>query len=120
MDKQSVILIVGVDFHGPPEREEEFNKWYNEVHVPYFLSSRNVLGAVRYEMIRGVQTYPGAPKYLAIYEFEDRQALEAVYAEGHMAGGLAQRRQKWSGEEWEAKWGGAFEMTKVWPGDSIK
>lgn len=115
MDDKPVVLIVGVEFHGPPEREQEFNKWYNEVHIPYFLGSRNVQGAVRYELVRGITTYPCAPKYLAIYQFENRQALEAVYADGHMAGGLAQRRGIWSGEEWEAKWGGAFEATGVWP-----
>ena len=44
------------------EHEEEFNRWYDEEHIPERLSIPGVLNAARYVAVRG------GPKYLACYE----------------------------------------------------
>ena len=49
-------------------REEEFRKWYDDVHVPDILVTPGILGAARYE-----NTNPEGnkrPKYMVIYEIE--------------------------------------------------
>ena len=58
-------------------REDEFNKWYNEVHVPDVLTNSGFIRAVRYEQvfIPGTVFEKDKPtavnaKYLALYEIE--------------------------------------------------
>jgi hypothetical protein len=53
-----------------PEREAQFNQWYNEVHLPELLACPGWLRASRYEVVRGT------PKYVAIYELAGASALE--------------------------------------------
>jgi hypothetical protein len=59
------------------EHEEEFNRWYNNEHIPERLSIPGVLNAARYQAVAG------GPKYLACYELA---SVDAWYAEA---------RQKW-------------------------
>ena len=60
-----------------PENDEEYNRWYNEEHIPERLSIPGVLDAARYQAVQG------GPKYLAVYELESYEA--------------------WHSEEWQ-KW----------------
>jgi len=48
----------------PAEHEEEYNRWYNEEHIPERLSIPGVLNAARYQAVAG------GPKYLACYELD--------------------------------------------------
>ena len=51
-----------------PEHLEEYNRWYNEEHIPERLSIPGVLDAARYEATQG------GPRYLAVYELSTPQA----------------------------------------------
>jgi len=51
-----------------PAREEEFNRWYNQVHVPDILELGHYHTAYRYQSIAPDKT-PG--KYLALYETDE-------------------------------------------------
>ena len=55
----------------PAEHEAEFNRWYNEEHIPERLSIPGVLNAARYEAVAG------GPKYLACYELASPDAWYA-------------------------------------------
>ena len=46
------------------DKEERFNRWYNEEHLPALLKVPGVLGASRYISL------DGSPKFTAIYELE--------------------------------------------------
>ena len=60
------LLMVYVDV---PERlEGEFNRWYEEEHIPERLSIPGVLSAARYVALEG------GPKYLACYELTEPEA----------------------------------------------
>ena len=59
-----------------PDREEEFNEWYNQVHLPDVLETPGVVRAVRYEKI---DPAGGRGRYLAAYEVE-ADDLQAVFA----------------------------------------
>lgn len=52
----------------PPEHEDEYNRWYNEEHIPERLSIPGVLNAARYLATQG------GPKYLACYELAEPDA----------------------------------------------
>tara|TARA_A100001037_G_scaffold103945_2_gene94502 strand:+ start:391 stop:741 length:351 start_codon:yes stop_codon:yes gene_type:complete len=54
-----------------PEREEEFNRWYNEEHVPERLAIPGFKQARRFKAVEG------EPKYLALYEIENVEVLES-------------------------------------------
>lgn len=55
-----------------PERmEEEFNRWYNDEHLPERLSVPGILSAARYEAV------VSGPKHLAVYELESPAVMES-------------------------------------------
>jgi hypothetical protein len=56
--------IVTVDVEGVGA--EPFNRWYDEVHVPEILACPGWIANARYECV------DGEPRYLAIYDLEDR------------------------------------------------
>jgi hypothetical protein len=57
--------LLAVWLHVPPEREEEFNAWYNTEHIPQITSIPGFISGRRYMALEGV------PKYLALYELHD-------------------------------------------------
>jgi hypothetical protein len=60
-------FLLGYTDSADPSREEEFNKWYDEIHLPDSLKLPGFISATRY-----VNTDPnaGPGKFLAIYEIE--------------------------------------------------
>jgi|SRR5579875_91783 len=67
-----------------PAREEEFNRWYDTVHVPDVLAAEGVVAAQRFKLAgRPPENAPNV-QYLAIYELEGddpRPALRNIQAE---------------------------------------
>ncbi len=47
-----------------PEREQEYNTWYDEVHIPQLLTLDGIVGA------RRLRPVDGQGPYVAIYELE--------------------------------------------------
>ena len=65
--KGTGLMIVWVDI--PADKEEDFNKWYNEEHLKELLSVPGVLNAARYEATRS------GPKHMAVYELENADVV---------------------------------------------
>ena len=73
-------------------REDEFNQWYDEVHVPDVLQIEGIVAATRYR-ISDARLDPAAPvdhRYLALYEIEaeDVGAVLNALVEGAGTGAL--------------------------------
>jgi hypothetical protein len=71
------VLIV----HSRPveaSREDEFNKWYDEVHIPDVTSVSGVVSGRRFKKAGGVDD--GGYPYLAIYEI-DSEDVDATMKE---------------------------------------
>lgn len=51
-----------------PSREDEFNKWYDEVHIPDVTSVSGVVSGRRFKKAGGADD--GGYPYLAIYELD--------------------------------------------------
>ena len=66
--KGTALMMVWADI--PADKEADFNKWYNEEHLPELLSVPGVLNAARYEAVRS------GPKHLACYELESPAVVE--------------------------------------------
>ena len=67
--KGTGLLMVWVDV--PADREDEFNRWYNEEHLPELLAVPGVLSAARYEAVSS------GPKHLACYELENSAVVDS-------------------------------------------
>jgi antibiotic biosynthesis monooxygenase (ABM) superfamily enzyme len=64
--------LLAVWLHVPPEREDEFNAWYDTEHIQQITGIPGFINGRRYLALEGV------PKYLALYELHD----EAITAGG--------------------------------------
>ncbi len=64
------IMEVRVDID--PAYEEEWNKWYNEVHLPEIVDCPGFRRARRFVAV------DGSPKYIAIYDIDSKKALETT------------------------------------------
>jgi hypothetical protein len=63
-----IILVTSVDV--APGSEADFNRWYNETHLPEVLACPGFRSAARYECTQG------EPRFLAVYELDDEGALQ--------------------------------------------
>ncbi|MBI4287099.1 MAG: DUF4286 family protein [Chloroflexi bacterium] len=72
-EKRLVLYLVGANCNDPAQ-ESEFNRWYNEVHIPEVLRLPGFVSARRYEIIKPREGYP---KYMAVYEMQDEAAYNA-------------------------------------------
>lgn len=68
-----------------PEVEEEYNRWYSDVHLGDVLRVPGVVSATRYA--RDENAPSGAP-YLALYEFE-AESIDSILAEIKVRAGTA-------------------------------
>ena len=61
----------------PADKEEEFNRWYNEEHIGDLLAIPGFLDAARYVAVSG------GPKYLACYELDAPAVLDSPAYQRH-------------------------------------
>jgi hypothetical protein len=66
-DDQRGLLLVMMEVL--PEHEADFNRWYNEEHLPERLSLPGFAGARRFVAVEG------QPKYLALYDLDSVEAV---------------------------------------------
>ena len=60
-----LVHLATVDVQGG--KEEDFNRWYNEVHLPEMMGCPGWLSARRFECTQG------EPRFMALYELEDEE-----------------------------------------------
>ncbi|MBI2880014.1 MAG: hypothetical protein HYY21_00395 [Candidatus Tectomicrobia bacterium] len=63
-----MILEVRVDVD--PAHEEEFNRWYDQVHLPEIVDCPGFQRARRFVAVQG------SPKYITLYDIDSEKALE--------------------------------------------
>ena len=94
-----------------PELEEKFNTWYNQTHIPMLLKFKGLRGVTRYRILKPSEGYP---EYLAIYEFDSRQAFEEYETSPELAIALEEMRETWKDGGWELMWRVQYEVMKTW------
>jgi uncharacterized protein (TIGR02118 family) len=105
------VIIQIVASQSDPEREAEFNRWYTEVHVPMLFGYEGVKQASRYKRIGEGEN---STKYLAIYEFESKEAMEAFPASPEFAAAVEDFENKKKDIGFNAKWAASYELIKSW------
>ena len=58
-----------------PKKEEEFSKWYSDIHLPMLFEYEGVKRASRYQLVS--EDGGENAKFLAIYEFDTKEELKA-------------------------------------------
>jgi hypothetical protein len=53
-----------------PDREDEFNDWYDTIHIPEICAVPGFVSARRYKLPGAAAGTGDAPAYLAVYEIE--------------------------------------------------
>ncbi len=109
METKSVIHIVATQCQ--PEIEEKFNKWYDETHIPMLFKYSGLKSATRYKLLSESEDYP---KYLAVYEFESREAFKAYQTSPELAEALEEMKETWKQNGYETKWRVQYELIKTW------
>ena len=74
-------LFVAMTNSVSPERDDEFNHWYNEVHGKDLLSLPTMRSMTRYRALQQITPGGGTPhhQYMAIYDLDDpKAAYEAL------------------------------------------
>jgi heme-degrading monooxygenase HmoA len=105
----SVILIVANE--PSEETEAEYNEWYNEKHVPMMFRFKGMRKASRYRLAGENKE---CSRYLAIYEFNSKEDLEAFPKSSEFAEAVRDFDEKWKDGGFERKWGGSYELIKSW------
>jgi hypothetical protein len=87
----SYMCLVKIDFTDPG-REEDFNRWYNEVHMPQLLGMPGFIRGWRLRVAEANRS-KGEPgqTYIAAYEIESPTAFEQEWFMGR--------------ESWDGLWG---------------
>ncbi len=57
------------------DREEEFNRWYQEDHIPKALVYPGMVSARRYKAIMGEDKW----QYMTVYEIQDEATFQRMY-----------------------------------------
>ena len=84
----NTILLVMMDVE--EGHEAEFDRWYNEEHLPERMEIPGYVSARRFKLVEG----SGVLKYLCIWEMEDASPLESgecTCRSGHAPAGFARR-----------------------------
>ena len=107
MQINSVINLSGSNIK--PGTEDNYYKWYDEVHVPMLLKFPGLKGVARYQITTPDDKYPNS---LAIFEFENEQAFETYLNSPE----LAEAHQDAISRKWdrEARWRVQYKVIKTW------
>lgn len=69
-------FVISAALEPPVDAVEDFDRWYREEHLDVLARAPGYVGTRRYELVNGTtlnefeRIEPGAPKYLALHEFE--------------------------------------------------
>jgi uncharacterized protein (TIGR02118 family) len=108
MAKARIVNIVATEC--PPEKDAAFNKWYNEVHIPLLFKYKGMKKVTRYKVI---DEKSQQPKYLAIYEYDTKEAMDAQHESPEFKAAIAEMQGSWLGK-FDLKWAAGYEPIKTW------
>ncbi len=76
-----------------PELDAEFNKWYDEVHIPMVMKGGHISAMTRYKLSGEVES--DQSPYLAAYEFKDVATFKTWLASDALAAARAEMKETW-------------------------
>ena len=104
-----ILLIVANE--PDPEKEDDYNQWYTEKHIPMMFGFKGMKKASRY---RRLDESEASSKYLAIYEFDSQEDLAAFPQSPEFIEAVKDFDEKWKDGGFQSKWGASYELIKSW------
>ena len=108
MSAGDVVLVAGTDC--PPETEEEFIKWYDEVHIPAILSFRGTTEVTRYRIVTENKEYP---RHLVTYRI-NKKDFEDWLKSPESAASRSSSKEAVDKFGFLMKWGVRYQVIKEW------
>ncbi len=93
------------------DKEAEYNEWYTEKHIPMMFRFHGMKKASRYRLVGDSK---GVSKYLAVYEFDSREDLDAFMQSPEFSDAVKDFDEKWKDGGFENKWGASYGLIKSW------
>ena len=112
MTKESILYIVATET--TPDKEDKFNKWYDEVHIPMLLGYTGIKKATRYKIVNDMGEDKGQATYLACYEFENEEAFEGYLTSPALAAALNDTDETWKEGGFTKTWRAAYQPIQSW------
>ena len=109
MPENLIIQIVASE--STPEKEEEYNKWYTDVHVPMLFEYKGLKKAARYRLI---DENKECARFLAIYEFESDEAQAAFPSSPEFAAAIEDFENMKEKTDFQMRWAASYQLIKSW------
>jgi len=93
-----------------PELDAEFNRWYDEVHIPMLSKGGHIASVKRFKLSPDVPSEQ--PPYLAVYEFKDAATFKAWQTSDALAEARKEMKERWTGRDMEIKARALYEPVK--------
>lgn len=109
MAKARILNIISTEC--PPENDAKFNKWYDEVHIPMLFKYKGMKKVTRYRIL---EEKAEKPKYVAIYEYDTKEALNTLTASPEFKAAIAEMQDTQKGLKFDIRWAMSCEPIKTW------
>ncbi len=109
----TVLYLVGTD--PQPEKEQQFNQWYDEVHMPMLFNSKFMEAATRYKL--NPLASPAklvSPGYMAILEFKDVNAFNQYRSGEDVKAARLNEHETMANHPFEKSLLAVYEQLKSW------
>lgn len=114
MQDRHAINIAGTTC--PPDSDRDFNKWYDETHIPINMKFNGLLEVTRYQLVRSsdsaaVKKYP---RFITPYKFKDLAIFSAWNASRELMEASEGSSDLFARIGVEFVWRAQYESIKVW------
>jgi hypothetical protein len=105
-----------------PADEEDFVKWYDEVHIPLLLKFKGLREVTRYELVeKGMRKQihttfkpEDNAKFLVFYGFEDKEAMAGFPDSPEVTAAQKEMKETWKDRKITIKWIAQYEPMRIW------
>ncbi len=114
MEPKHVIDIVGISC--PPKSDRDFNKWYEEKHIPAHVKFKGLTGATRYQLAGFTEsaTVNEYPRFLTTCKFKDLATFTAWNAGPELREAFEGAAELFARLGVELLWRVQYESIKTW------
>jgi len=91
------------------EKEAEYDAWYTDVHIPMLFGYEGMKQVSRYRLVGESE---GAAKFLTIYEFESKEAMDNMSKSPDFKAAIEDFENMKDGIDFQMKWTATYELTK--------
>jgi antibiotic biosynthesis monooxygenase (ABM) superfamily enzyme len=103
-------LIQIVASESTPEKEAEYDAWYTDTHIPMLFGYKGMKKVSRYKLVGETE---GAARFLSIYEFENKDAMDEFQNSPDLAAAMKDFENRKDELAFKLRWVATYELTKT-------